>query len=177
MALNRKHPLPKYETYGGSLFLRFVFCATTIVWLLDNAAPAASSSLCCSWRILQTFSLQHKHFCMSLLFLSFRTALVPEDLDGESWAHAGEPLCVPTRATPSSQLSPLFLLAHRPCALSQGLYHWKLVKGGSAGGWEWGRRTESGETRTCSERAQQMQRTAFFIILFFFCVFQTTLGQ
>lgn len=137
MALNRKHPLPKYETYGGSLFPLFVFCATTIVWLLD-CSPAASSSLCRSWRILQTFSLQHKHFSLSLLFLSLWTALVPEDLDGEWRAHAGEPLCVPTRATPSSQLSPLFLLAHRPCALSQGLYHWKLVKGGGAGGWERG---------------------------------------
>lgn len=38
MALNRKYLLPKYETYGGSLFPLFVFCASTIAWLLDNAA-------------------------------------------------------------------------------------------------------------------------------------------
>jgi len=60
---------------------------------------------------------------VSVPSVSLWTTLVPEDQDGEGRAHAGEPLCAPTRATPSSQFSPLFLLAHRPCALSQGLYH------------------------------------------------------
>lgn len=137
MALNRKHPLPKYETYEGFVSALCLLCHYNSV-IIRQCNPARSSSLCRSWRILQTFSLQHKHFSLSLLFLLLWTALVPEDLDGEWRAHAGEPLCFPTRATPSSQLSPLFLLAHRPCALSQGLYHWKLMKGGGAGGWERG---------------------------------------
>lgn len=181
MALNGKHPLPKYETYGGSLFPLFVFCATTIVWLLDNAALLPRAAF-----VVHEGFFRPSH-CSTNIFLchfcSYRSGLrwSQRILNGEWRAHAGEPLCLPARATPSSQLSPLLLLAHRPCALSQGLYHWKLVKGGGAGGWEqWGG-GQSGEMRTCSKRTpQQMQRENCFFHHAFFSssmCFPNTFGQ
>lgn len=114
----------------------------------------------------------------ALTFLSVPS--VPLTLDctgprgsGSEWrAHAGEMLCAPTRATPSSQLSPLFLLAHRPCALSQGLYHWELANRGGTGGWE---RGETNRVRRKRERVVKGHhnickgRTAFFIILSSMC--------